>query len=69
MKNDSIIRIQRCPFCGNTYRGVPALSRKDGRTQICPDCGTREALESIGVSKEEQDSIIQTIHNCEARMS
>ena len=28
----------------------------------CPDCGTREALDSIGVSPEEQDSIIQTIH-------
>ena len=69
MKNDNIIRISVCPFCGQTYSGVPALSRKDNETQICPDCGTREALESLGVSKEEQDSIIQTIHNCEARMS
>lgn len=68
MKNN-ITRISVCPLCGQSYRGVPALSRKDGKTQICPDCGTREALESIGVSKEEQDSIIQTIHNCEARMS
>ena len=67
MKNDNIVRIQRCPFCGKTYRGVPATSRTDGKTQICPDCGTREALESIGVSKEEQDSIIQTIHQCEHR--
>ena len=67
MKNDNIVRIQRCPFCGETYRGVPATSRTDGKTQICPDCGTREALESIGVSKEEQDSIIQTIHQCEQR--
>ena len=31
---------------------------------VCPDCGTREALDSIGVSPEEQDSIIQTIHRC-----
>ena len=67
MKNDNIVRIQRCPFCGKTYKGVPATSRTDGKTQICPDCGTREALESIGVSKEEQDSIIQTIHQCEQR--
>lgn len=67
MKNENIVRIQRCPFCGKTYRGVPATSRTDGKTQICPDCGTREALESIGVSKEEQDSIIQTIHQCEQR--
>ena len=69
MKNDNIAKISICPYCGNSYRGVSALSRKDGKTQICPDCGTREALESIGVSKEEQDSIIQTIHNCEARQS
>ena len=67
MKNDNIVRIQRCPLCGKTYKGVPATSRKDSKTQICPDCGTREALESIGVSKEEQDSIIQTIHQCEQR--
>ena len=64
MKNDNVIRIRVCPFCGNSFRGVPATSRQDG-TRICPDCGTREALESIGVSKEEQDSIIQTIHQCE----
>lgn len=64
MKNDSIIRIRTCPTCGNSFRGIPAMSRKDGK-RICPDCGTREALESIGVSKDEQDSIIQTIHQCE----
>lgn len=65
MKNNNIVKILVCPSCGNTYQGIPALSRKDGKTQICSDCGTREALESIGVSKEEQDSIIQTIHQCE----
>ena len=32
-------------------------------TQICPDCGTREALESIGVSADEQEKIISIIHN------
>ena len=67
MKEDNIVRIARCPVCGKYYAGVPAISRKDNQTQICPDCGTREALESIGVSKEEQDSILKTIHNCEAR--
>lgn len=67
MKENSIVRIQTCPTCGKTFRGVPATSRKDGR-RICPDCGTREALESIGVSKEEQDEIIMTIHQCEQHM-
>ena len=51
-----------CPRCGKTYSAPPALSRADNRTYICPDCGTREALESIGVDAEEQEKIISTIH-------
>lgn len=51
-----------CPRCGKTYTEPPALSRSDNRTYICPDCGTREALESIGVDAEEQEKIISTIH-------
>lgn len=51
-----------CPKCGQPYKGRPALSRKDSKTLICPDCGVREALESIGVSVEEQEKILQTIH-------
>lgn len=31
-------------------------------TLICSDCGIREALESIGISKEEQEKIISIIH-------
>ena len=67
MKQDNIVRMRQCPFCGKNYIGVPATSRTDNETKICPDCGTREALESLGVSKEEQDSILQTIHNCGRR--
>ncbi len=51
-----------CPICKKPYFGAPALSRKDNKTLICPDCGTREALESIGVGPEEQDHILDTIH-------
>ena len=40
-----------CPKCGQAYTARPALSRVDN-SPICPDCGTREALESIGVSVE-----------------
>ena len=32
-----------CTRCGCTYQGLPALSRVDNETLICPDCGTREA--------------------------
>jgi uncharacterized Zn finger protein len=51
-----------CPQCGQEYTGHPALSRVDGETLICPDCGTREALDTLGISLEEQDRIIQAIH-------
>ena len=53
-----------CPKCGKTYRGHPAISRVDNETPICPECGTREALESIGVDKDEQEKILNTIHSC-----
>ena len=42
-----------CPKCGKEYKGYPAISREDNATPICPQCGTRESLESLGVSKEE----------------
>ena len=51
-----------CPICGNKYADRPALSRKDNKTLICPDCGTREALESVGVDASEQEQILDIIH-------
>lgn len=51
-----------CPKCGKTYTEHPALSRVDNETPICPDCGTLEALESIGVKPEEQKAILEIIH-------
>lgn len=59
---DAAARISICPRCGNAYHGAPALSRADNETLICPDCGTREALESIGVDVKEQEEILATIH-------
>ena len=41
--------VRICPKCGKTYKGHPAISRVDNETPICPTCGTREALESIGI--------------------
>ena len=56
-------RIKRfCPLCGAEYTEPPAISRTDNKTPICPDCGTREALESLGVGTEEQEKIVNTIH-------
>lgn len=53
-----------CPKCGLPYEGIPALSREDNKTLICPDCGVREALESIGVDAKEREEILATIHHC-----
>lgn len=52
-----------CPICGMVYTAVPALSRTDNKTLICPDCGTRQALERIGVSKDEREKILEIIHS------
>ena len=62
MKENNITRIKICPRCGKPYHDVPVISRMDNETLICPDCGTREALESIDVDQTEQDEILAIIH-------
>lgn len=37
----------KCPMCGRIYSGYPALSRRDNKTEICSDCGTKEALDDF----------------------
>ena len=36
-----------CPVCGKTYTDYPAISRRDNKTEICPQCGIAEALEDF----------------------
>lgn len=36
-----------CPKCGKKYYGVSAISREDNKTEICPICGVKEALEAF----------------------
>lgn len=67
-ESSTVIRLSVCPRCGCVYGEPPALSRVDGQTRICPDCGTREALESIGVGTKEQDEILETIHRSMGRI-
>lgn len=62
MKESNTIRLKTCPLCGRLYTDVPALSRVDNETLICPDCGTREALAGLGIADTEQEEIIQVIH-------
>lgn len=56
------IKIRTCPICGQEYTGHPAISRTDNESPICSDCGTRQALESLGIDAEEQDKILDAIH-------
>ncbi len=64
MKDEAnmIARVSVCPRCGQTYHGRSAISRVDNETLLCQDCGTREALESIGVDVKEQEAILDSIH-------
>ena len=59
---ETMTRTVVCSRCGKVYTGRPAISRVDDKTPICPDCGTREALESIGIDIAEQDKILRAIH-------
>lgn len=45
---------ERCPICKNFYSGYPALSRRDNKTDICSDCGMKEALEDFVKSKTQK---------------
>ena len=62
MKDERTIQLKTCPRCGRLYSEVPALSRTDNETLICPDCGTREALAGLGIATAEQDEIVAIIH-------
>ena len=42
-----------CPICKKEYTTPPAISRKDNATPICSECGTREALQSLGLGIDE----------------
>lgn len=36
---------KKCPKCNQYYSGYPAISRKDNKTEICSECGMKEAFE------------------------
>lgn len=39
------IKTKICPLCHQSYNTHPAISRKDNKTEICPNCAIIEALE------------------------
>ena len=56
------LKVRVCPICGQEYTDRPAISRTDGESPICPDCGTRQALTEIGIDVKEQEKILEAIH-------
>ena len=44
---DRVEILRTCPKCGKEYQEYPALSRIDNKTEICPECGMKEALEAF----------------------
>lgn len=52
---------QICPRCGRKFTEPPAISRVDNKTHICSLCGTREALDALGIDRLEQEHILATI--------
>lgn len=61
--NDNLSKI--CSRCGKSYKGYPVISRVDNQTPICPECGTREALENLGLPPNEIERIISKIPKTE----
>ena len=53
--------MKKCPVCGREYSEPSALSRVDNVTEICPECGVREALQAAGMDEAKQNEIIQAI--------
>ena len=43
--NDSKFKIvKNCPSCKKELIGYTALSRRDNKTEICSECGMKEAI-------------------------
>ena len=60
MKGNETVRAV-CPLCGSFYLGRPSISRDDDTTLICPDCGIKQALESIGIKEIERERILEIV--------
>lgn len=52
-----------CPICGSIYTGAGAPARRDGaEVRVRPDCGARNALREMGLTPEEIQQILTTVH-------
>lgn len=44
-------KCKKCPKCDRSFERLLALSRTDNETMICDECGTKEALDVIGLTE------------------
>lgn len=59
-------QIRSCPKCGREYIVAPAISRKDNKTEICPNCGLIESLENFQSHLEkEKDAALKLARKTE----
>lgn len=51
--------VRICPECNKEFKGYGAISRKDNKTIICPECGVKQAMEDyikyFEKSKDEEE--------------
>lgn len=51
---------KKCPKCGKSYTGKPAVSRVDD-SEICPECGLLEALDAAGVDEDTKAETLKLV--------
>ena len=50
--------MNKCTKCGKEFDYPPAVSRADSASVLCRVCSASEALEAVGISKEEMESVL-----------
>lgn len=54
-------QIRHCPKCNREYVASPAISRRDNKTEICPNCGLLESLDAFSEHLEKEKQNAQNI--------
>ena len=63
--------MQMCPKCRSKVERLLALSRTDNKTMICDECGTKEALDAVGLTEGSsmREAILQSTRQNPRRSS